>query len=456
MYAQPPIQEELFQGAESYRQGLEVEEVHETSGAPFTERHLHALWYDARLRPQRLVTSRGEPVSVENPGRWNLEAGPDFLGAVVRIGREARRMAGDAELHLHPADWKHHRHQTDPRYAGVRFHITWFPGPPAEEALFPPGTLHLALAEVCTADLDSIDLAAYPYAAPLAARFPLAGSPPDRATRWLEAAGLERLRQKTRRMAWVVAQRGAPQALYEECAAALGYKYNKAPFRRLAQELSLERLAPYGTDWKTIYAVLLGLSGLLPRQPGTDWPDDAKQELRALWDRWWREQHKWEELAAPQRSDWRLAGVRPLNHPVRRLCALAQWAASGLFAKLEQNPAVDASTFLCPDPCFWSTRAGWSSREQPAEPVGNERARAILLNVILPFRLMRGDRTAPDPLPAESSHSVLRETACALFGPDHSPRLYRSALARQGLLQVFNDWVLTNRLHELSPEILPE
>jgi len=52
--------------------------------------------------------------------------------------------------------------------------------------------------------------------------------------------------------------------------------------------------------------------------------------------------------------------------------------------------------------------------------------------------------------PVEPMNSVIRETAYTLFGPDHSPKLYRTALARQGLIQIFNDFILTGRLDELS------
>jgi len=94
--------DQLFPGAADYRKILSPNEVYETAGRyfPHTERHLHALWFDDSLRPKKLKTSRGEPVIVENAGRWNLEAGPDFLGAVLLIGREQRRVAGDAEIHI--------------------------------------------------------------------------------------------------------------------------------------------------------------------------------------------------------------------------------------------------------------------------------------------------------------------------------------------------------------------
>ncbi len=449
-YQIPPEVERLFAGATAYRQLISPGEVRETAGRyfPYTERHLHALWFDDRLRPKNLKTSRGEPVTVESPGRWNLEAGPDFSGAVLLIGREQRRVAGDAEIHIFSNDWKNHGHHNDPRYANVRFHITWFPGK-TDEVLFPPGTIHISYYDTCTTDLESIDLTAYPYQEPRASRhFPMSGKDMGAGSACLESAGEERLRQKTLRMAWLMQRRGDAQALYEETAAALGYKHNKAPFRKLAQSLPLEALAQYGADWKTVYAVLLGISGLLPKQPAASWPDSSKKELRSLWDCWWREQHKWEEVAPLDKTEWRLSGLRPLNHPIRRLAALSQWIAFGFFQCSENVDAMSSSRFQGLEKSFWSTHTGWSGKEKPAELVGQDRAQAIFLNVVVPYRLAKGDSSVLKNLPVEPMNSVIRETAYTLFGPDHSPKLYRTALARQGLIQIFNDFILTGRLGE--------
>ena len=67
-------------------------------GFCYGERHLQCVWADASWRPSLLYTGDGEPVVVENPGRWNLEAGPDFLDAALVIGEEQRRVSGDVEI----------------------------------------------------------------------------------------------------------------------------------------------------------------------------------------------------------------------------------------------------------------------------------------------------------------------------------------------------------------------
>lgn len=441
VYSFPRLDETLFPGAAEYRTLINPNVVQEGRGRyfPYSERHLQALWFDDSLRSDNLKTVQGEPVVVESPGRWNLEAGPDFRDAVLLVGRERRRIVGDAEVHVFSNDWKNHGHASDRRYEQVRFHICWF-SDPVDASLFPPGTVHLSLNNRSITNLERIDLTAYPYAEPRACtEFPMLGTNPDEIVQTLEDAGMERLRQKAQRMGWLMQQRGDAQALYEETAAALGYKNNKGSCRTLAQTVPLSALARYGADWETVYAVFLGISGLLPRQAGAKWSAESKEYFRSLWDCWWREEHRWDDVERLSCADWNFSGLRPLNHPIRRLCALAQWSACGCF---------DDSGSLVPfrfHESFWSTHAGWGGRAKRTDLVGTGRRQAIMLNVTVPFGLAEGDGSVLENLPAEPMNSVIKETAYALFGPDHSAKLYRTALARQGVIQLFHDVILPAR-----------
>lgn len=442
---------QLLPGAMEYRRRMFPVEVSEGAAPrfPYTERHLHILWFDDSLRPAGMKTLRGEPVSVESPGRWNLEAGPDFKGAVLRVGREQRRLSGDVEIHVSPADWKNHGHFSDPRYDGVRFHVTWFGGVP-DKKLFPPGTIHISLNSIPAADLESFDLTAYPYEEPRACGiFPLAEASPDTAVHLLESAGEARLFRKAERIAWLIKHYGAVQTLYEESAAVLGYKNNKVPFRKLARLLPVSSLEQYASDWETVYAVLLGVSGLLPLQAEAGWRTEVKAYFRSLWDCWWREQHKWDEIKPLNDEEWSFSGLRPLNHPVRRLCALAQWTAGGWFQSAADGHYIDPPLY----DCFWTENIGWSGKKVQADLIGIGRMRTLELNVLVPFRLANGDSSAMNQLRGEPLNSVIRETAYTLFGPDHSPKLYRSALARQGLLQLFHDFVLSGKSGDLADAV---
>ncbi len=55
------------------------------------EKLVRCLWFDQRWRPSPLRTLDGREVIVHSPGRWNLQAGPDF-GSVPVTGEMILRL----------------------------------------------------------------------------------------------------------------------------------------------------------------------------------------------------------------------------------------------------------------------------------------------------------------------------------------------------------------------------
>ena len=431
--------EVCFPRAAAYRRDAAADAVCESASPfrhfPYRERHLQCLWADPRLRPAQLKTTEGEPVEVEHPGDWNLEAGPDFHNAVLLIGKERRRIRGDLEIHIHPSGWNQHGHAADPRYANVRFHVVYFQGPEI------PGLIQIPLQETLAANprfsFENIDLTAYPYSIP-SGDFPLRGMHPDRKIQWLESAGEERLRLKAERFAFAMQNKDPDQLLWEELMAALGYKNNKAPFRQLAAILPLTRLRSLAKSPDEAYALLLGLSGLLPANPDPAWDAPTRKFIRSVWDFWWRQSGELKEHALAK-TDWNLAGIRPANHPVRRLMAAAHYAFQLPEPALTDFPAN-----------HWNSYISWKTKCEPTALVGEARANAITTNILVPWRAASG-ATELDlgHLPVEPGNSIIRQTAYSLFGPDHTPKVYKSALARQGLIQIFHDYLITHRLDRI-------
>jgi len=434
----------------------------------YSERHVQCLWFDDRWRPGDLHTQAGEPVRVIQPGAWNLEAGPDFARASLAVGAEARRLEGSIEIHIRPGDWHRHRHATDPRYRDLAAHVTWFPGTLAPEDL-PPGCLQIALApameRVPGFSFDQIDIAAYPYAVPDTPRPPCAEAlqtlPVDTAIRFLEAAGRHRLDQKAERLRTAL-QRGTGRdsLLYSTVMGALGYKRNATACRELARRLPLDVLRDT-PDPETAYALLLGVAGLLPPQPGPGWPADARHVLRALWDRWWPRQEVW-RTRCMVRTDWTLGGIRPQNHPRRRLAVAASLFGAG--APWLDDPALHAETSgdrdwmadatarlsACNRLPYWEHHQSFAgaTTTTPVRLLSSRRAAGILLNAVAPFRLATGLDTADGPLapPPEPDNAVIRECAHLLLGRDHNPALYnRMGLRQQGLIQIFQEFCLPSR-----------
>ncbi|MGA0333354.1 MAG: DUF2851 family protein, partial [Kiritimatiellia bacterium] len=417
---------------------------------PFTERHLHCIWFDPRLRPDSLQTERGEEIRILHPGKWNQEKGPDFLDAEWSIG--GRRMRGDVEIHLRPMDWKHHGHHQDPHYQRVGLHVTYEHGE-LPEGLLPGGCeevgLRTALDRRSHFFFDGIDVHAYPWQkeggrSGLRAHFE--GKTEAECGRMLEAAGQERIRRKSLRMAAAVQSVGEEQALYISLLRGLGYKNNAEISERLARVLPVSRLRNLcGGEVERAYAFLLGAAGLLPpdaEEPGLPpW-----MQVRRLWDLWWPYRHEFSDRMLTL-DLWRLDHCRPGNHPCRRLRAAAEWvsapdALSAIFLPRKLEPEKD-----------WVKRClqrlevhSPAPRLEAEHLVGKVRAGTLFLNAVLPWRICVSPEIAGPELwtrlPDEAFNSKIRHTAARLFGPDQHPRLYRGGLRKQGLLQFHEDFQL--------------
>lgn len=435
---------------------------------PYTERHLQCVWFDAELRPRALKTEQGQEIVVEHPGQWNLEDGPDFRGAVLRSGPDGRRLTGDVEIHVHPVDWQRHGHGGNPAYERVIAHVTYFPGVVPTSSL-PRGALQLslkaALAENPFFSFESLDLSAYPYAlrqsATPCARV-LKTWDAAQVAQLLETAGEERLRVKAERMASAIATQGFDQTLYEEVMTALGYKNNRASFRYLARQLPLKTLRlSSGNDPLKAYALLMGVAGLLPRQTPGRWDAETRAFVRQLWDHWWKYQADWSTKALP-RSAWKLSGLRPQNHPQRRLMLasilfiakplLEQRLLALTSASPERTLQLITALFNPEENSYWQRRLALAGKPQaaPIALMGEGRIAALISNVIIPLLAASGNRSVISPaflrhLKPEEDNQILRQTANNLLSPDHNPALYRTGLRQQGLIQIFHDFCLTDR-----------
>lgn len=435
---------------------------------PYTERHLKCVWFDPDFRPHELRAERGDRVIVERPGNWNLEKGPDFLDAVLLVGPERRRIAGDVEIHIHPADWQRHNHARDPAYARVIAHITFFAGQVPPETL-PPGTLQIALRDSLAGNpffsFEALDLTAYPFVSHKS------GTPcskiilrwsPEQITGLLESAGRHRLERKAERLAGVVDEKDADQVLYEEIMSSLGYKHNRMPFRHLAELVPLEILRnDSGLNATAAYAILAGVAGLLPSVTDSRWDDETRRFIRRLWNYWWKQQAKWSARIMPKEA-WVLSSVRPQNHPRRRLMAAAilftgkEKLGSRIFGLNPENARQWLDRVMeilqCPADAYWRRRFAVGRKPYCTDIalVGRRRAAAIVSNVVVPFQLALHPQLVPANsllkcLPPEEDNAVIRQSAFNLLGPDHNPSLYRNGLCQQGLIQIFHDCCLGDR-----------
>jgi hypothetical protein len=208
-------------------------------------------------------------------------------------------------------------------------------------------------------------------------------------------------------------------------------------------------------------ARLLGLSGLLPAEL-TRAQSGGDGYLRRVWDCWWRERDEFADCALP-RTVWRFHGLRPANHPQRRLALAAHWlAAADLPAKLErwcgtkllENTLLDSllQVLQVARDEFWSWH--WTFRsarlKKPQPLLGATRVTDLAVNVILPWLWARAAKGKSPALrdeierryfawPPAEDNAVLRLARQRLLG-GAPRRALRGAVEQQGLMQIVRDF----------------
>ena len=87
------------------------------------EKILHFIWKYQYYKSLQAVTESGEIVQVLQQGLNNMNSGPDFEQAKLKIGDV--EWNGDVEIHIKSSDWNMHKHQYDKAYNKVILHVVW-------------------------------------------------------------------------------------------------------------------------------------------------------------------------------------------------------------------------------------------------------------------------------------------------------------------------------------------
>ena len=435
---------------------------------PISERLVQCIWYDQRLKPDSLQTTDGRRVRVVSPGWWNLEAGPDFRHATVQIDGEPEH-TGDVEVHLRAEDWDHHGHERDPHFNDVILHVVlWEAGSrhvPRTRAgqIIPQIVIQHQLDTPIEQLHDDIDLDAYPHDVGNhhgQCAHILRTLPADSVGALLDAAGDERFATKVRRSLRWIHRAGPEQAFYEGWMEALGYKGNKMAFRTLAQRIPLSELDDHRSQ---LAPVLFGLANFLPTGAPQARHTAAARYVKRLWNAWWKLRPDFEDRVLSPET-WRFTGVRPPNHPHRRLGAAA--ALLKKHPKLAEKVAGAVESGGDPGKLFseirdeyWSHHFTLGSRTQSraSELIGATRAQEIVANIVLPFvaacaennndrKLYETAKVRYSRLPAAPSNSVIRLACGQLFEqPSTARRFVKTARQQQGLMQVFHDFCVNDK-----------
>ncbi len=365
------------------------------------EEFLHYVWRLRHFDPKQLATTSGEPVDIIHPGDYNLNSGPDFSNAKIKIGQTT--WVGNVEIHVKSSDWLKHNHHRDRVYDSVILHVVLEEDtkiktssdrniPTIElKRRIQPGFLknYFRLQEnknwiPCSDLLEKVD--------------------PFIIENWLERCAIERLQQKTKdiKKIFLLNHRNWAATFFIFLAKGFGQKINAQPFEQLARSFPHKLIAKNKHSLLKLEALFLGQAGFLDQNFETDYPKKLKREYKLL-------QHAY-GLQPLDRSVWRFSKLRPANFPTIRLAQLASlcFHTDHLFSKMIAAKSIGEIENMLTVKLqhYWQQHyiLDKPSTFSQAKILGKTAINLLIINTIAPFTFFYGNYKKDDTLKEKAIH----------------------------------------------------
>ena len=408
------------------------------------ELELQALWFAGQMG-RDFVTVDGRSVRVVQFGYWNRGVGPDFLHAAVEVDGEL--CAGAIELDHSAAEWVSHGHGESADFDNVVLHVVFVE---SCKQRFTRTSKDRDVPQVVvpqTVLSEALQMTVKAQAAAHLGRCyqPLAGMHEGNVNALMMAAVRRRVRLKAERRARTVEVIGEEEWLWQSVAEMLGYRPNKLAMVLLAQRFPVAMLREMP---EVCEAVLFGAAGFLTAQSHDTAVEESRGYLRDLWEAWWQVRDRYEPDVC-RKIPWKLSGVRPVNHPQRRVACLAEIARNwSAFVEVCQSTERLEAFFRDLKHPYWSHHYTVQSKrsERAMALVGRERLLDFQINHVLLARLMNGCRATWEyylKVPAPTLSEKVERASVRLFGTEDRRKIYlKKAWQHQALLQIYQDFCL--------------
>lgn len=362
------------------------------------EEFLQYLWKYKLYNSAELKTTDKKSVKVITQGTHNMDSGPDFFNAKIKI--DDTTWAGNVEIHVKSSDWYAHNHHKDKAYDNVILQlvydhdqeITRTDGQPIPtmEMQFEPKLLRNYQELIsnekwipCQEDLYKVDSFIV--------------------QQWLQKLTIERLEEKSIQIERLLVQTNNSweEAFYIQMARNFGFKLNSDPFEQLAKSLPLSYLAKHKDNLLQLEALLFGQAGFLEDEAGDEYYKSLKEEYEYL-------RHKF-KLKPIKKHLWKFLRSRPGNFATVRIAQFAQlvYSSSALFSKiLETEKLKDFyGLFQIRPSNYWENHYQFN-KESVKKPksLGKSAVDIILINTVVPFLFVYGRTKGLEDMKEKSIH----------------------------------------------------
>ena len=350
------------------------------------EDFLHYIWKHKLFSQSNLETTEGDKISIESVGTHNIDSGPDFFNAKIKIGKTL--WAGNVEMHLRSSDWQKHSHHTDKEYDNIILHVVL----ENDAELKRKNSSHIPTL-VLKEKINEKYISRYENLLSSRHRIlceeDISKVSPFIIDTWLERMLVERLERKSGGILHRLRQNknNWEETFYHLLAKNFGFKLNAQPFEELARSLPLPVLAKHKNNLLQTEAMLFGAAGLLSKKYTEEYPAMLKKEFDFLKAKF--------KINAGIHSPWKFLRLRPANFPTIRIAQFAELVhrSSHLFSRILEceNIAQLVKLFDVSASEYWHTHYLFS-KTSPARKknLGRNAAENIIINTATPVMFAYG------------------------------------------------------------------
>lgn len=296
------------------------------------EEILQYIWKFQYYNRNELLTTSGDSISVIHPGTHNLNQGPDFTEAKIKINDTL--WAGNVELHLNSSHWNLHNHSADKNYNNIILHIVWNHDADIKDQ----NGNNLPTIELQNR-VSNLLLTKYQQLMETSQFIPcekLQHNLSDLAlTGWKQRLVAERLLLKSKNIFRILKETNYhwEETFWWLIASNFGLKVNCEMFKKIAQSLPQSILAKHKNNIIRIEALLFGQAGLLNKEFSEKYPLMLQKEYLF-----------YKKKYALKKVDGELffLRMRPANFPTIRLAQLAMLIHNSehLFSKIKETVSI--------------------------------------------------------------------------------------------------------------------
>jgi len=349
------------------------------------EEFIYYLW-KYQLINHNLKITTGEHIEIISPGIRNMDSGPDFFNAMIKIGET--RWAGNVEIHVNSSDWFKHMHQNNPSYDNIILHVVFDDDKPVHRqnseiipTLEIKNKFNPAILNNYQIFLKSRNSIPCHNQIHHIKHFDKLG--------WLDSLMAERLEQKSDEISKLLelSKNNILQIFYQRLARSFGYSANADAMEQLASSLPLNIITKHSNNLLQIESLLYGQSGLMPSISSNDYISKLKKEWDFLKIKY--------NLNPMNSSLWKFMRMRPVSFPTIRISQFANliYNSAGLLNDILEADKLHyvISLLSVTASPYWDNHFQFEKKSTgKSKKLGSSSINIILINTIIPTIFVYG------------------------------------------------------------------